>query len=74
MKALIFLGIAITFASLVRFCFVPESRLPSHRVRYLKLRLFLRLHPGRGFATAVALWWRWGRLAAFRTSAGPGGR
>ena len=68
MKALIFLGIAVTFAALVRFCFVPESRLPSHRVRYLKLRLFLRLHPGRGFATAVALWWRWGRLAAFRTS------
>ena len=31
-------------------------------------RLHLRLHPGKGFATVVGLWLRWGRLAALRRS------
>jgi type IV secretion system protein VirD4 len=30
--------------------------------------LHLRLHPGRGYATVAELWWRWGRLAAYRRS------
>ena len=29
------------------------ARLPRFRVRYLRLRLHLRLHPGRGHATCV---------------------
>ena len=52
-----------------RWCFGPHSRLPRFRVRYLRWRLHLRLHPGRGHATAFELWLRWGRLAAFRRSA-----
>ena len=34
----------------------------------MRLRLRLRLHPGRGLATLPELWLRWGRLAAFRRS------
>src|SRR5215472_13303561 len=52
----------------LRWCFVPSSRLPRYRIRHLRLRLHLRLHPGRGHATMVELWLRWGRFAAFRRS------
>jgi type IV secretory pathway TraG/TraD family ATPase VirD4 len=51
-----------------RWCFAPQSRLPRFRVRYLRLRLHLRLHPGRGHASVFELWLRWGRFAAFRRS------
>jgi len=34
----------------------------------MQLRLHLRLHPGRGHASAFELWLRWGRFAAFRRS------
>jgi type IV secretion system protein VirD4 len=47
---------------------VPYRRLPSHRIWTMRLRLRLRLHPGRGLATLPELWLRWGRLAAFRRS------
>ena len=47
---------------------LPYRRLPRHRVRYLRLRLHLRLHPGAGHATVLELWLRWGRFAAFRRS------
>jgi len=52
--------------AVLRWCFGPHSRPPGFRVRYLRLRLHLRLHPGRGHATSFELWLRWGRLAAFR--------
>ena len=54
-----------------RWAFFPWAggrRLPRHRVRHLRIRLRLRLHPGPGHATIFELWWRWGRLAAFRRS------
>ncbi len=54
--------------TILQWCFLPHSRLPRFRVRYLRLRLHLRLHPGRGQATSFELWLRWGRLAAFRRS------
>jgi type IV secretion system protein VirD4 len=57
------LGMAV-----LRWCFAPQSRLPRFRVRYLRLRLHLRLHPGRGHASVFELWLRWGRFAAFRRS------
>jgi type IV secretion system protein VirD4 len=44
----------------------PSRRLPRHRVRHMRLRARLRLHPGRGHATVLELWLRWGRLAAAR--------
>ena len=56
-------------AGLLRWALVPSRRLPGHRVRHTKLRLHLRLHPGRGFATVWELWLRWGRLATLRKSA-----
>jgi type IV secretory pathway TraG/TraD family ATPase VirD4 len=51
-----------------RWCWAPHSHLPLFRVRIMRLRLYLRLHPGRGHASAVELWLRWGRFAAFRRS------
>src|SRR5216683_1690333 len=47
---------------------IPRRTLPKNRVRHHRLRLRLRLHPGRGHATAFELWLRWGRLAAYRGS------
>ena len=52
----------------VCWCFLPHGRLPRFRVRYTRMRLLLRLHPGRGHATVGELCLRWGRLAAFRRS------
>ena len=54
---------------LFKWCFLPHGRLPRFRVAYTRLRLRLRLHPGRGHASALELWLRWGRFAAFRSSA-----
>jgi hypothetical protein len=34
------------------------------RVRSIRFRLWLRLRPGRGFASLPELWLRWGRMAA----------
>jgi type IV secretory pathway TraG/TraD family ATPase VirD4 len=53
----------------LRWCFGPHGRLPRFRVRWMRLRLHLRLHPGRGHASVFELWLRWGRFAAFRRSA-----
>jgi type IV secretion system protein VirD4 len=44
----------------------PRRRLPRNRVRHMRLRARLRLHPGPGHATVFELWLRWGRLAAAR--------
>jgi ABC-type nickel/cobalt efflux system permease component RcnA len=44
----------------------PRRQLPRHRVRFMRLRARLRLHPGPGHATVFELWLRWGRLAAAR--------
>jgi hypothetical protein len=37
---------------------IPPRRLPRHRVRHMRLRARLRLHPGKGHATAFELWLR----------------
>lgn len=60
--------IVLTVFLLVRWCLLPHGRLPRFRVRHLRIRLRLRLHPGRGHATVGELWLRWGRFAAFRRS------
>jgi type IV secretion system protein VirD4 len=60
---------ALLVLALLRWCFGPSSYLPRYRIRHLRLRLRMRLYPGRGHATVFELWLRWGRLAAFRRSA-----
>ena len=50
------------------WAYVPHRKLPGNRVRHNRIRLRLRLHPGRGHATVFELWLRWGRFAAFRGS------
>ena len=52
----------------IKWAFFHGRRLPRHRIRLLRIRLRLRLHPGKGLATIIELWWRWGRLAMLRHS------
>lgn len=47
-----------------KWAFWPRHELPSHRVRHLRLRLFFRLHPGRGHATLFELWRHWSSRAS----------
>ena len=68
MKYAIVLLLVLGLAMFARWAWWPSRRLPRHRVRHLRLRLHLRLHPGRGHATAAELWARWGRFASFRKS------
>jgi type IV secretion system protein VirD4 len=63
------LAVVIVIAAFAAWAFLPARYLPGNRVRSMQVRLHLRLHPGRGFATIIGLWLRWGRLAALRRSA-----
>ena len=65
LKYAIALAILLILAAFVAWAFLPARHLPGHRARHLRIRL----HPGKGFATIVSLWLRWGRLAARRRSA-----
>jgi type IV secretory pathway TraG/TraD family ATPase VirD4 len=67
-KIILALAVILTLAAAGKWALAPGCRLPRHRVRHTRLRLHLRLHPGRGYATCFELWLRWGRLAAFRRS------
>jgi type IV secretion system protein VirD4 len=70
-RLIILAAVAAVLLIAVKWAFLaalPYRRLPRHRVRYLRLRLHLRLHPGPGHATVIELWLRWGKLAAFRRS------
>ena len=63
------LAVVLAVAAFVSWAFLPARYLPGNRAGSLRLRLRLRLHPGKGFAGIAGLWWRWGQLAAFRRSA-----
>jgi type IV secretion system protein VirD4 len=68
---IVFFVLLILAAIIIRaliWAYVPHRKLPGNRVRHNRIRLRLRLHPGRGHATVFELWWRWGRFAAFRRS------
>jgi type IV secretion system protein VirD4 len=67
-KIILALAVILALAAAGKWALAPGCRLPRHRVRHTRLRLHLRLHPGRGYATCFELWLRWGRLAAFRRS------
>ena len=49
-----------------RWAFWPRSSLPRNRIRHQRLRLFLRLHPGRGHATWWELHRHWSRRACYK--------
>ena len=68
LAVLIVLLIVILAARFMVWAFIPHRQLPGNRVRHNRIRIRLRLHPGRGHATVFELWLRWGRLAAFRRS------
>lgn len=67
-KYAIALVVLLAVAASAYWAFLPARYLPGNRARYLRLRLHLRLHPGRGFATVFSLWLYWGRLAMLRRS------
>jgi type IV secretion system protein VirD4 len=68
MKIVLLIAIAGLALTAAKWAFWAGRRLPRHRVRHLRIRLRLRLHPGKGHATVIELWWRWGRLAMLRSS------
>ena len=68
LKYAIALAILIVLAAGLAWAFLPARHLPGHRARHLRVRLHLRLHPGKGFAPAFSLHLRWGRLAVLRCS------
>jgi type IV secretion system protein VirD4 len=61
-------GVLVLVLAVAWWAVVPSYRVPRNRVRMFRIRLRLGLFPGRGFASAPGLWWRWGRLAAWRHS------
>jgi type IV secretion system protein VirD4 len=63
--ALLAVLLALAFA---RWAFLPARYVPRFRIRTMQLRVLLRLHPGRGFASLPELWWNWGRSASYRES------
>ncbi len=68
MRYAIALAVFLILAAFCTWAFLPGRYLPGNRARHLRLRLHLRLHAGKGFATAFGLWLRWGRFAALRRS------
>jgi hypothetical protein len=61
-------AIVLTVAAFASWAFLPARYLPGNRARHLRIRLHLRLHPGKGFAHIASLHLRWGRLAMLRRS------
>ena len=65
-----FIALMIGLAVLVgvwkclKWAFWPRHTLPRHRVRHQRIRLYLRLHPGRGHATVFELWRHWSARAS----------
>src|SRR3984957_14698022 len=68
LKYAIALAIVLIVAAFIAWAFLPARYLPGNRARHLRIRLHLRLHPGKGFAHAFSLWLRWSRLAVLRRS------
>jgi type IV secretion system protein VirD4 len=64
----VLLVLILVLAAVGTWAFLPARYLPGNRARHLRIRLHLRLHPGKGFATVFGLWLRWGRFAALRRS------
>ncbi|MGH3841329.1 MAG: type IV secretory system conjugative DNA transfer family protein [Pseudonocardiaceae bacterium] len=67
-KYAILLGVVLIIPAFATWAFLPARHLPGNRARHLRVRLHLRLHPGKGFAHAFSLWLRWSRFAVLRRS------
>ena len=67
-KYAILLAAVLVLAVIVTWAFLPARHLPGNRARHLRIRLHLRLHPGKGFAHIFSLWLRWSRFAVLRRS------
>jgi type IV secretion system protein VirD4 len=67
-KLAILLAAVLIVAAFTAWAFLPARHLPGNRARHLRIRLHLRLHPGKGFAHLFSLHLRWSRLAALRRS------
>ena len=67
-KLAILLVIVLVVAAFATWAFLPARHLPGNRARHLRIRLHLRLHPGKGFSHVFSLWLRWSRFAVLRRS------
>jgi type IV secretion system protein VirD4 len=67
-KLAIVLAVVLIVAGFAAWAFLPARYLSGNRARYLRIRLHLRLHPGKGFAHLFSLWLRWSRFAVLRRS------
>ena len=67
-KYAIVLAVVLILAAFAVWAFLPARHLPGNRARHLRIRLHLRLHPGKGVAHSFSLHLRWGRCAALRRS------
>ena len=67
-KYAILLAVVLVLAVIVTWAFLPARHLPGNRARHLRIRLHLRLHPGKGFAHLFTLHLRWSRFAVLRRS------
>ena len=52
-KHAIALAVVLILAAFAAWAFLPARHLPGNRARHLRIRLHLRLHPGKGFAHAL---------------------
>jgi len=68
-KYAILLAVVLVLAVIFTWAFLPARHLPGNRARHLRIRLHLRLHPGKGFAHAFSLHLRWSRFAVLPRSA-----
>jgi type IV secretion system protein VirD4 len=68
MKFVMLIAISLGFLLLAKWAWIPSRKLPGNRIRHQRIRLHLRLHPGRGHATVAELWWHWGKWSVLRQS------
>ena len=54
LKYAIALIVVILLAAVLAWAFLPARYLPGNRARHLRIRLHLRLHPGRASPTCSA--------------------
>ena len=67
-KLAVVLAVTVALVAFTAWAFLPARYLPGNRARHLRIRLHLRLHPGKGSALLFSLHLRWGRLTALRRS------